>query len=166
MNPPQSASKVKSLLGMAQYISRFIPGYAKITAPLRNLTKQGVEWEWTENEQTALDNLKETLTGDKVMTYFDPGKKTEIVVDASPVGLGGILKQEGKVVSYASRTLSEVEARYSQTEREMLAVVCRLLNISTYTFMVPSFISLLITNLYLVFSRATSPHPPASIVGN
>ena len=39
------------------------------------------------------------------MTYFDPGKKTEIVVDASPVGLGGILMQEGKVVSYASRTL-------------------------------------------------------------
>ena len=57
------------------------------------------------------------------MTYFDPGKKTEIVVDASPVGLGGILMQEGKVVSYASCTLSEVEARYSQTEREMLAVV-------------------------------------------
>ena len=123
MNPPQSASEVKSLLGMAQYVSRFIPGYAKITAPLRNLTKQGVEWTWTENEQTALDNLKETLTGDKVMTYFYPGKKMEIVVDASPVGLGGILMQEGKVASYASRTLSEVEARYSQTEREMLAVV-------------------------------------------
>ena len=31
MNPPQSASEVKSLLGMAQYVSRFIPGYAKIT---------------------------------------------------------------------------------------------------------------------------------------
>ena len=116
MNPPQFTSEVKSLLGMAQYVSRFIPGYAKITAPLRNLTKQGVEWKWTENEQTALDNLKETLTGDKVMTYFDPGKKMEIVVDASPVGLGGILMQEGKVVSYASRTFSEVEARYSQTE--------------------------------------------------
>ena len=56
------------------------------------------------------------------MTYFDPKQKTEIVVDASPVGLGGILMQEGKVISYASPTLSEVEARYSQTEREMLAV--------------------------------------------
>ena len=45
---------------MAQYVSRFIPGYDKIIAPLQNLTKQGVEWKWTENEQTALDNLKET----------------------------------------------------------------------------------------------------------
>ena len=123
MNPPRCVGEVKSLLGMAQYVSRFIPDYATITAPLRNLTKQGVDWKWGENEQIALDSLKEALTGDKVMTYFDPRKKTEIVVDASPVGLGGLLMQEGKVVSYASRTLSEVEARYSQTEREMLAVV-------------------------------------------
>ena len=123
MNSPQCASEVKSLLGMAQYVSRFIPDYAKITAPLRNLTKQGVDWRWTKEEQKALDSLKEALAGDKVMTYFDPRKKTEIVVDASPVGLGGLLMQEGKVVSYASRSLSEVEARYSQTEREMLAVV-------------------------------------------
>ncbi|CAB4016982.1 Hypothetical predicted protein, partial [Paramuricea clavata] len=40
MNPPECSSEVKSLLGMAQYVSRFIPDYAKITAPLRSLTKQ------------------------------------------------------------------------------------------------------------------------------
>ena len=57
------------------------------------------------------------------MTYFDPKKQTEIIVDASPVGLGGLLMQDGKVVCYASRALSEVERRYSQTEREMLAAV-------------------------------------------
>ena len=107
---------------MAQYVSRFIPGYAKLTAPLRNLTKQGVGWKWTENEQVAFDNLKETLTGDKVVTYFGPRKKMEIVVDASPVGLGGILMQDGKVVSYASHTLSEVEARYSHMKRETAVV--------------------------------------------
>ena len=49
------------------------------------------------------------------MSYFDPKKETEIIVDASPVG------QEGKVVSYASQALSDVESRYSQTKREMLA---------------------------------------------
>jgi hypothetical protein len=84
---------------MARYISRFILDYAKITAPLRNLTKQGVDRKWTAEEQTALDSLKEALVDDKVMTYFDPRKKTKIAVDASPVGLGGLLMQEGKVVS-------------------------------------------------------------------
>ena len=57
------------------------------------------------------------------MSFFDPRKQTEIILDASPVGLSGLLKQEGKVLSYASRALSDVESRYSQTEREMLAVV-------------------------------------------
>ena len=55
------------------------------------------------------------------MSYCDPRKQTEIIVDASPVGLSGLLTQEGKVLSYASRALSDVERRYSQIEREMLA---------------------------------------------
>ena len=57
------------------------------------------------------------------MLYFDPRLKTEVIVDVSPVGLGGLLVQHGRVISYASRALSDVECRYSQTEREMLAVV-------------------------------------------
>ena len=49
------------------------------------------------------------------MSYCDPRKQTEIIVDASPVGLSG-LTQEGKVLSYASRVLSDVESRRSQAE--------------------------------------------------
>ncbi|GFO33166.1 retrovirus-related pol polyprotein from [Plakobranchus ocellatus] len=45
------------------------------------------------------------------------------MVDASPHGLGAMLIQEGREVSYASRSLTYVESRYSQTEREILAVV-------------------------------------------
>ena len=50
-------------------------------------------------------------------------KAIEIVVDASPVGLAALLIQEKRVVVYGSRALSDVETRYSQTEREALAVV-------------------------------------------
>ena len=57
------------------------------------------------------------------MTYFDPNRETEIIVDASPVGLSGIMLQEGKVVCYASKSLTETEKRYSQTEKENLATV-------------------------------------------
>ena len=107
---------------MTQYVSRFIPNYATITAPLRLLMRQDTPWKWEQEEQRALTELKEVLVGDQVMSYFDPKKKTKIIVDASPVGLGGLLLQEGKV-SYASRTLSDIESRYFQIEREMLAVV-------------------------------------------
>jgi len=101
---------------MAQYVSRFILNYATITTPLLLLIRQDTPWKWEQEEQRALDKLKEALIG-------DPRKKTEVIVDASPAGLGGLLVQEGKVLSYASRALSDVERRYSQTEREMLAVV-------------------------------------------
>ncbi|GFR73033.1 transposon Ty3-G Gag-Pol polyprotein [Elysia marginata] len=57
------------------------------------------------------------------MSYFDSSKPTEIIVDASPCGLGAILTQKGHVICYGSRALTQVESRYSQTEREMIAVV-------------------------------------------
>ena len=94
--PPQNPSEVKSLLGMLQYVSRFIPNYATITTPLRLLTRQDTPWKWKQEEQRALDKLKEALIGDQVMSYFDPRKKTEILVDASPAGLGGLLMQTAK----------------------------------------------------------------------
>jgi len=61
------------------------------------------------------------------MAHYNPEAETELRVDASPVGLGAILMQsdgqEVRPVAYASRTLTDVERRYSQTEREALAVV-------------------------------------------
>ena len=57
------------------------------------------------------------------MAYYDPQKDSEIIVDASPVGLGAIFVQNGRVVSYASKALAYTESRYSQTERAALVVV-------------------------------------------
>ena len=64
-----------------------------------------------------------SLTSDEVMAYFDPSKKSILLVDASPVGLGTMLIQGGKVISYASiEALSSVERHYSQIECEALAI--------------------------------------------
>jgi len=67
----------------------------------------------------VLDKMKRSLTSDAVMTYFDPYKLTELVVDASPVGLAAVLAQRSgphepaRVISYASRALSSIEQKYS-----------------------------------------------------
>ena len=105
--PPNSVSDVRSLLGMTNYVSRFIHNYA-------DLTRKGVEFKWQEVHQKALHQLKCSLTCDAVMAYFDPHNKTALFVDASPVGLGAMQTQSGKVISYASKALSSVEWCYSQ----------------------------------------------------
>lgn len=75
---PTNSSEVRSLLGMANYSARFIKDFATITQPLRELAKK-VCWMWTDEHQKSLDKLKQSLTSDAVMTYFNPYKLTELV---------------------------------------------------------------------------------------
>lgn len=124
---PTCVTEMRSLLGMANYCSRFIPDFATVTEPLRKLTRKGTTWEWGTEQESAFNHLKELLTSNTVMAYFDPKKNTELIVDASPVGLGAILLQnqngQQSIIAYASKALTDVERRYSQTEREALAIV-------------------------------------------
>ena len=80
MSKPESASKVRSLLGMTQYVSCYSPDYATITTPLRLLTRKETPWQWTDMLQRAFENLKDSLTENHVMSYFDSGLETEVIV--------------------------------------------------------------------------------------
>ena len=92
--------------------------------PLRKLTHKYQSWCCAAEHDRAVSQLKEALVTAPVTAYCDPEKDTEISVDASPVGLAAILSQvdpktdERHVVTYASRSLTATEQRYSQTERE------------------------------------------------
>ena len=125
---PTNAKEVRSFLGLINYLGRFTPNLATLTAPLRRLTTAGYLWRWTKEESDCFNQLKDLLASTKTMAHFKTGIPIKLVVDASPVGLGAILMQDQgdgnyKPVSYASRSLSDVEQRYSQTEREALSVV-------------------------------------------
>ena len=111
--PSTSAGKVRLFLGMTQYVVRFIPHYATISEPLRQLTRKEAKWRWLEIEELALNKLKEALTGAGVMAYIDPNKDTNILVDMSPVGLGAVFTQNGKILCYTSRALTDEEQSYS-----------------------------------------------------
>ena len=127
-SPPKNATEVRSFLGLAQYLARFIKDFASISAPIRQLTHQNAKWVCGPEQQHAFDCLKAPMATPEVMKYFNSSLKTELIVDASPVGLGAILTQvtaDGgtNIVAYASRSLTDCESRYSQTEGEALAVV-------------------------------------------
>ena len=112
LKTPKNPEEVRSLLGMASYVSRIIPNFATVTEPLRRLTRANNPWSWGTEQEKALKELHTLLQSETTMAYYDPKKHTELIVDASPVGLGAILAQKenkedggGRIVAYASRGL-------------------------------------------------------------
>ena len=125
---PQNISQVKSFLGMIQYYHRHLPNIATQLEPLHSLLRKGVVWKWTDKQQDAFELAKQLLTGDNLLTHYDPNLQMVVHTDASPYGLGGVLSHvmsngEEKPVAFISRTLSSHERNYSQIEKEGLAIV-------------------------------------------
>lgn len=83
-------SELRSVLGMVQYMARFIPNYSSVVAPLREST-YNIRWSWKSKHQTALKTLKVNMSITETMKYVDVNLHTELVVDAHPYGLGTIL---------------------------------------------------------------------------
>lgn len=124
---PTNVSEVRSFMGLVNFCGRYIPGLATLAEPLMALTRKDVQFVWTDAQRQAFENIKKEICNAETLAYFDLRRKTTLICDAGPVGLGAILMQENdgekRVISFASRALTAVERRYSQTEKEALAVV-------------------------------------------
>ena len=124
--PSRTREEIRSFLGMIGYLSKFIPQYAILTAPLRRLTGQDVVFTWGHEEDQAFRKLKDSITNDDTMAYFDPKKAIVVRTDASfHEGLSaGLLQRTSnglQPVHYISRSMTFAEQRYSQTEKDALA---------------------------------------------
>ena len=123
---PTDATQVRQFLGLASYYRRYIHSFSDIAAPLNALTKKGTPFTWNQDCKDACTALKRRLTQAPVLTYsrFDhQASEFLLQTDASTVGLGAVLEQEGHVIAYASRSLTASERQYSVIQRECLAVV-------------------------------------------
>ena len=111
------------LLGMAQYVAKFVPHFSEITKPLRGLLAKDSEFRWTDTHSKALHDLKQLLVSTPTLGYYDVTKPIKIQTDASSSGLGCVCMQDGKPIEYASRALTPTERdSYCQLEKELLAV--------------------------------------------
>lgn len=114
--------EVRSFLDLVTYLGKFLPDLGTMTKPLRQLTKANTNFRWEDVHQRHFDALKKSLGKLPTLAYFDPKRRTQLFVDASPVALGAVLLQFDdanlpQVISFASKSLSDVERRYSQTEK-------------------------------------------------
>ncbi|GJP54422.1 hypothetical protein CLOM_g13509 [Closterium sp. NIES-68] len=120
---PQDVGQVRSFLGLANYFRQFLENYLTDVAPVTALTRKGSAWEWTRQCQEAFDEVKTKLTKAPVFILPDPSKPYEVVTDASTVGIGAVLLQEGRRVAFESRKFSTAQQRYTTPEQELLVVV-------------------------------------------
>lgn len=120
---PENKQDVMRLLGLFKYLAKFIPNLSKLSAALRELTRNDVEFEWAETHDKEMENLLRIVTSQPVLSVYDPKEPVVVQTDASKDGLGCVLTQNGHPVAYASRTLSKTEQKWAQIEKELLAIV-------------------------------------------
>lgn len=134
MPSPTCKKDLERFLGMTNYVSKFIECYSDKTANLRQLLKNENVWSWDENYEKEFQALKSVLCKSPVLAYFDNAKPVTLSVDASSVGLGASILQEGRPIAYASKALTETQQNYATIEKEMLAITFGCEKFHTYLY--------------------------------
>ena len=115
-------SEVRSFLGLAGYYRRFVEGFSRIAAPLTQLTRNNVKFEWKEECEKSFQELKRRLVTAPMLTIPSGIGGFVIYSDASHKGHGCVLMQNGKVVAYDSCQLKNYEKNYPTHDLELAAV--------------------------------------------
>ena len=123
MEFPPNKEKMRSFLGMTNYLNRYCALSAHLTAPLSALTHQGTDYKPGKVHLENFQLLKMEISNVKALPYFNINAETTLQTDASKKGLGACLIQNGKVVCYASRALTKTEQNYQNLEREALGTI-------------------------------------------
>lgn len=120
---PKDKNELQRLMGLFNYLRAFIPDMASITAPLREMLKKDIKFQWLDCHTNVLNKLKNLIGTAPVLANFDETKEISIQCDSSKSGIGCCLMINGQPMSYASRSMSDAEQNFSQIEKEFLAIV-------------------------------------------
>ncbi|GJY62892.1 putative reverse transcriptase domain-containing protein, partial [Tanacetum coccineum] len=120
---PKTPTEIRQFLGLAGYYRRFIKGFSKIAKPMTKLTQKKVKFEWGDKQEAAFQLLKQKLCSAPILALPEGSEDFIVYCDASIKGLGAVLMQREKVISYASRQLKIHEKNYTTHDLELEAVV-------------------------------------------
>nr|GFB59817.1 putative reverse transcriptase domain-containing protein [Tanacetum cinerariifolium] len=120
---PKTPTKIRQFLGLASYYRRFIKEFSKIAKSMMKLTQKGIKFDWGEKEENAFQLIKHKLCSTPILALPEGSKDFMVCCDASHKGLGDVLMQREKVISYASRQLKIHEKNYTTHDLELGSVV-------------------------------------------
>ena len=134
---PKNRKGVMQFLGLAGYYRKFVANFSELAEPLTNLLKKNVPFCWSLSCEDAFNKLKAILTNQPVLKSPDFSKPFQLAVDASDVGIGGLLLQADEngidhPVAYYSKKLDIHQRRYSTIEKETLALILSLSHFEVY----------------------------------
>ena len=131
--PLDTYTKVKSFVGLVGHYRHFIKGFAKIAAPLYDLTsgdnkdKKSEHVDLPPEACEAFDHLKAACLQAPILSFPDFTKPFLLETDASGRGLGAVLSQKQEdgryhLIAYASHVMNETEQRYHSNKQKFLAL--------------------------------------------
>ena len=127
---PTTPKRVRSFIGLIQYLARFLPKLNISLIPLYELTKKGTTFKWTDEHQKIFEDLKDLVTKAPAITLPTRNGVYLLEVDTSRIGTGSILKQiqdgEEKIIAYNSKKLPSAALSYSVSELEMSGMLLHL----------------------------------------
>jgi hypothetical protein len=124
--PPKSLHHVRSFLSLAGYYRRFILNFCKISKPITEQLKKRNKHVWSKDCDDDFQTLKKLLKTSSVLALPDIAKPFDIYYEASGTGLGCVLMQEGRVISYSSWQLRCHKEHYPTHGLELAVMVMAL----------------------------------------
>ena len=134
LDVPDDRQKLERFLGLVNYLAKFAPNLAELTAPLRKLLKKEAEFFWDQPQTEAFEKIKQVITQSPVLGYYNPNLPLVLEVDASKYGIGCCLMQEEGPIAFASKSFTQTEVGYAQIEKELLAIVFGLKRWNQFTY--------------------------------
>ena len=123
LQPPKDVKEVEAFIGLINYFGRMIPNYAAKTRCINELRRKDKPFKWTDECQRAFQSLVDELTSEPLVQPYTLDKEVTLTTDASEKNIGAVLTQNDHPVIFISRNLTSAEQKYSNIEREALAVV-------------------------------------------
>lgn len=124
---PTRVTHVRAFLGMAGYYRKFVKDFSKIAAPLSDLTKETVKFEWAHAQEEAFRRLKDAISKGPVLILPDPNLPYVVNTDASGFAIGAVLQQDQgqglQPIAFLSKKMLDAETRYPVHEQELLSII-------------------------------------------